>query len=239
LWCQPPPACGLNIRTKCPANGRSERRGIGSHETSRGAEVVSFQGLRVSSAAQTFVDLATELNLVDLVVLGDSLVKAGRTTPADLGQAAIAWRGRGRRGAQQAARFVREGVDSAMETRLRLLMVFAGLPEPVVNHIVYGPKGRWLMRYDLCYLELKLIIEYDGRHHAESDRQWERDRKRREGLDATGWRLIVVGSKGIYSEPGTTLEVIVDAMRRAGARDLPPTLNREWERHFPGRRRIA
>jgi hypothetical protein len=41
------------------------------------------------------------------------------------------------------------------------------------------------MRFDLCYPSLKLIIEYDGRHHAEDSEQWLHDLKRREA--STGW----------------------------------------------------
>lgn len=177
---------------------RSERQGVGSHETSRGSIVVTFGGLRVSSPEQAFMDLATGMTLVDLVVLGDSLVKKRRTTT-------------------------------------RQLIVLAGLPEPVVNHIEYDASGVWAKRFDLSYLDLLLIIEYDGRQHAQDDRQWGRDLDRREELDADGWRLIVVRAKGIYTEPGRTLELIVDAMRSCGARGLPATLTREWERYFPGR----
>ena len=122
-----------------------------------------------------------------------------------------------------------------METRLRLLMVFAGLPEPVVNHIVFDARGAVSKRFDLSYPELKLVIEYDGRQHAESDRQWERDTERREEMDVEQWRLIVIRSKDIYVQPLRTLERIVDAMRARGARGLPRTLSHEWERHFPGR----
>jgi len=220
----------------CPRGGtRSERQGVGSHEISRGAEVVSFVGLRISSPAQTFIDLATELSLVDLVVLGDSLVRRGRTTPRLLVEAATDWKGKGCRAARRAAGLVRAGVDSPMETRLRLLMVFAGLPEPVVNHIVYDAKGTVSKRFDLSYPELMLIIEYDGRHHAETQQQWDRDIERREELDTDEWRLIVIQANGIYVEPGRTLERIVVAMRACGARGLPRKLNGEWERHFPGR----
>jgi len=191
---------------------RSERRGVGSHETRRGSQIVIFQQLRVSSPAQTLIDLATELNLVDLVVLGDSLVAKRRTTTQQIVEAGNAWKGKGSRLARRAAHLVRAGVDSPMETRLRMLMVLAGLPEPVVNHIEYGPNGAWAKRFDLCYPDLMLIIEYDGRQHAEDDRQWGRDIERREELDADGWRLIVVRSTGIYAEPGRTLERIVAAM---------------------------
>jgi Protein of unknown function (DUF559) len=214
---------------------RSERQGVGSHETRRGSQVVVFRQLRVSSPEQTFIDLATELTLVDLVVLGDSLVKMRRTTTRKIVEAAVAWKGKGSRLARRAAHLVRAGVDSPMETRLRMLMVLAGLPEPVVNHIEYDAMGAWAKRFDLSYPDLLLIIEYDGRQHAEDDRQWGRDIDRREELDADGWRLIVVRSTGIYTEPGRTLERIVDAMRSCGARGLPRNLTSEWERYFPGR----
>ncbi len=191
--------------------------------------------MRVSSPEQTFVDLATKMNLVDLVVLGDSLVAKRRTTARQIVEAANAWRGKGSRLARRAAHLVRAGVDSPMETRLRMLMVLAGLPEPVVNHIEYDAMGVWAKRFDLSYPELLLIIEHDGRQRAEDDRQWGRDIERREELDTDGWRLIVVRSTGIYTEPGRTLERIMDAMRERRARGMPRTLNREWERYFPGR----
>ena len=89
-----------------------------------------------------------------------------------LRDAALAWHGRGAKLARRAARFVRDGVDSAMETRLRMLLVLAGLPAPEVNFILHHPDGSWWMRFDMCYPALKLIIEHDGRQHAEDSRQW-------------------------------------------------------------------
>jgi len=220
----------------CPQPGkRSERRGVASHRLSRYAKTTQYRDIRVSTAEQAFIDVACALPLVDLVVLGDSLVKARRTTVDRLVAAAKDWPGQGSRPARRAAGYVREAVDSPMETRTRMLMVLAGLPEPVVNHIVYDADGEWSKRFDLSYPPLKLIIEYDGRQHAENDEQWDRDLHRRESLDGDGWRLIVIRSKGIYVEPQRTLDRIADAMRALGARDVPPRFRQEWRRHFPGR----
>lgn len=119
-----------------------------------------------------------------------------------------------------------------METRLRLLLVLAGLPEPVVNHIEYAGDGRWLRRFDLSYPDLKVAVEYDGRQHAESRRQWERDVERREELDTDGWRLVVVLSKGIYREPATTLDRVVVALRGAGS--AARVTSDEWQAHYSG-----
>jgi len=214
---------------------RSKRQGVGSHQIAEGARVACVGGLPVSSPEQTFIDLATELSLVDLVVLGDSLVRKGATSTRQLVRAAQSWHGKGCRAAGRAALLVRAEVDSPMETRLRLLMVFAGLPEPVINHIVYDARDRWNMRFDLSYPELMVIIEYDGRHHAEDDRQYARDILRREELEGAGWRIVIIRAKDMYVAPGQTLDRIVSVMRRAGAGNLPRTLSRDWERHFPGR----
>ena len=214
---------------------RSERRGVHSHRLSAHSHVVSFRGIRVSSPEQTFIDLACVLPLVDLVVLGDSLVKAKRTTVSRLVEVVQAWRGWGSRPALRAVGYVRKGVDSPMETRLRMLMVLAGLPEPVVNHIQYDAMGGWARRFDLSYPDLLLVIEYDGRQHADNDKQWDHDIDRREGLDVEGWRLVVIRSKGIYAEPHRTLQRITDAMRDQGSRDVPRRFRGEWRAHFPGR----
>jgi hypothetical protein len=235
IWGGVVPAQPLTHVSSRVGGMRSQRQGVASHQSSRGSQVVIFQGVRVSCPEQAFIDLATEIALVDLVVLGDSLVSKRRTTPGALIAAATAWKGKGGRLARRAARLVRAGVDSPMETRLRMLMVLAGLPEPVVNHIEYDAMGAWSKRFDLSYPDLKLIIEYDGRQHADDDRQWARDIERREELDGDGWRLIVIRSKGIYVEPHRTLERIVGAMRTSGAQGLPRALNDEWKRHFPVR----
>jgi hypothetical protein len=97
-------------------------------------------------------------------------------------------------------------VDSPQETRIRLLLVLAGLPEPRVNLIIRGRDGGWRRRYDLAYEELQLIVEYDGRQHAEDTEQWLTDIFRREELDQIRWRLVIVTSEGIYREPLRTLE---------------------------------
>jgi Protein of unknown function (DUF559) len=214
---------------------RSERRGDGSHRLSPHARVVRFLGIRVSSPEQTFIDLACALSLVDLVVLGDSLVKAKRTTVDRLVAAVNTWSSWGARPARRAVGFVRDGVDSPMESRLRMLIVLAGLPEPQVNRIVWDGSACWNKRFDLCYPDLLLVIEYDGRQHAENDEQWDRDLDRREDLDGNGWRLIVIRAKSIYVEPHRTLERIAEAMKARGARNVPASFRDEWRSHFPGR----
>ena len=87
-----------------------------------------------------------------------------------------------------------------------MLLVLAGLPEPVINEILRCADGSWRMRLDLSYPELRLIVEYDGRQHAENTAQWNRDLRRREELESLGWRIVVVTARDLNGEPGATLD---------------------------------
>ncbi|HKX66883.1 MAG TPA: DUF559 domain-containing protein [Intrasporangium sp.] len=208
--------------------------GIHAHRVKVGGQECSrLNGLRLTSPRQSFLDLGGELGLVDLVVLGDSLVKAARVTPEELVAAAKTFRGRGQRLLRRAASLVRRDVDSPMESRVRMLMVLAGLPEPTINHKILWPDGSVRYRFDLSYPRFRLVIEYDGRQHAESDRQWDGDIDRREWMDGDNWRIVIVRSKDIYNTPGQTLQRIISAMRDKGM--AVPRLSDEWRLHFPGR----
>lgn len=47
---------------------------------------------------------------------------------------------------------------------------------------------------DMAYPDLKIIIEYDGRHHAS---RWLADSKRREALEDEGWLYIQVTAENL------------------------------------------
>lgn len=196
-------------------------------------DVRVVSGVPVSAPAQLFVELAGLLSLVDLVVVGDHLVRRGWITLEGLRAACAASHGRGARAARRAAAYVRERVDSAMETRLRMLVVLAGLPEPEVNITVRDEQGEPIRRYDLSWPGIRVALEYDGRRHIEREGSWEADLDRREDLDDAGWRILVVTSKGIYREPHCTVERVWRLLR---ARRLPGTPARPrdaWQPHFP------
>lgn len=192
-------------------------------------------GVRVSAPVQMFVELSSLLTLVDLVVVGDHLVRKERTTCVELvaGCADVP----GVRGllARRAAALVRAGVDSPMETRLRLLIVLAGIPEPDVNLTIRDVMGDPIRRYDLAWPAVRVIVEYDGRHHVERVEQWERDLDRREQIDDDDWRILVVISKGIFVEPGATVSRVFGLLRRRGLSGLPSQPCENWRPHFPGR----
>jgi very-short-patch-repair endonuclease len=101
-----------------------------------------------------------------------------------------------------------------------------------VNFIMRHLDGSWRMRFDLCYPALKLIIEYDGRQHARDSAHWQRDLKRREELDALGWRLIVVTAADLYDAPEQVLARVQTALIERGARGIRRQVKTEWLRYF-------
>jgi hypothetical protein len=236
LWGAVVPSDGATHVTLPSAHRRQVRRGVRSHYRTTPAQTTLRKGLPISTPEQTFLDLAAAgVGLVDLVVVADGLIKADHTSSEGLIEAAVQWSGRGCRVARRAASLARKGVDSPQETRLRLLLVLAGLPEPRVNLIIRGRNGGWRRRYDLAYEGLRLIIEYDGRQHAEDTQQWLGDIFRREELDQMRWRLVIVTSEGINRDPLRTLERVRDALQECGAVGIRRTFKPQWKLHFPGR----
>lgn len=211
---------------------RHRRTGVTCHSATKGV-VATVDGVRVSAPAQLFVELASMLPLVDLVVVGDHLVRKGLIAREDLRSHCVAASGPGSAQARAAVAFVRDGVDSPTETRLRMLVVLAGLPEPEINPVV---ELRGLIRrYDLCWRLARLVVEYDGRHHIEREEQCEADLGRREEIEDDGWRVLIVTAKGVYRSPDQTLAKIHRLLLERGQPGVPRRLAHRWQVHFPVR----
>lgn len=201
--------------------------------------LVVRDGVRVSHELQTFVELGELLGLVDLVVVGDHLVRRRGVTREQLVAHCARSTHRAAGAARAAAAYVRADVDSPMETRLRMLLVLAGLPEPKVNLTIRDVDGEVLRRYDLSYPEVKVVVEYDGRQHVERIEQWESDLDRREAIEDDAWRLLVVVGSGIYRHPERTLHRVHRVLLTRGCAGVPPRLSDDWRPYFPGRASAA
>jgi hypothetical protein len=192
--------------------------GLRVHEV-RDLSCVTVAGLPLTPPVRTFLDLAPCSDLIELVTAGDSLVRRTGVAPeAFLDTASSTVGVRGIRLARQAAGLVRSGVDSPMESRLRMLIVLAGLPEPQIGLTVYDADGGWLARPDLSYPELKIAIEYDGLHHLLSKAQWQRDIRRRENLEREGWLVRVITAADVLRAPGTVVARIAQDLHTRNPR---------------------
>jgi hypothetical protein len=212
-------------------------RGIVVHEGMLDDATVLRRGRPVTTAERTFVDLAAALGLVDLVVLGDAMLRTGAATRDGL--TALAYGTRQRKGirvARRASTLVRPRVDSPMETRVRLLIVLAGLPCPAPGGEVLDEHGQWVATVDMRYQEQRIAIEYDGDLHRTNKRKWRNDVRARDALHRLGWDVIVLTADDLYARPLQTLWRIQEALQDRGHPGVPDQLNPGWEIHFPVRR---
>jgi hypothetical protein len=117
-----------------------------------------------------------------------------------------------------------------METRLRMLLVLAGLPEPVVNVVLVHEDGSWRRRFDLCYLRIKLVVEYNGRHHRREP-QLSKDRVRSDELEPEGYEILAFEAEDIFATPEATLEKVRRHLILRGWGPVRP-INDKWRRDF-------
>ncbi len=178
------------------------RRGIVGHTVlALDGEVETADGIRISTRPRTWLDLARQLSLAELVCMGDELVRIprrgleGRSLPfATLdGLRSMVRRHPNLQGivrARAALDLMRVGSDSGPETLLRLAMCDASLPEPELQ-IVLRPKMPRSPTADLGYRSRRLAIQYDGDHHL-LPAQALSDRRRDKAFEAAGWTVLVL-----------------------------------------------
>jgi hypothetical protein len=183
------------------------RKGIIGHTVlALAGEVETVDGIRVSTRARTWLDLAQRLNLGELVCMGDQLVRVprpgleGRSQPyATIDDLRTMVRRhpnlQGIVRARQALNLMRVGSDSGPETLLRLAMVDSGLPEPEVQ-LPLRPDSPSTPTADLGYRHRRLAIQYDGGHHLLKD-QILSDRRRDKAFETAGWTVLILAKNDL------------------------------------------
>ena len=197
--------------------------GIKGHRTLASLTSISDQGgLRVTSAAATWVSLGT-LPLLDVVALGDYLCRTwrqgrGRPSPGrpplstvdELRASLDAGRRRGAARLRAAIDLIREDSWSPRETKVRCILITAGLPEPELNVDLFDDRGRFLGCVDMAYRHERVIVEYLGMLHGD---RWAADVERIAGLRAAGWTVIEVTSP-LLKNPEELVRRVAAALRR-------------------------
>ena len=204
------PPCDPVVVTLPDRRGASRLAGM-SVQRARLAEdeVVELRGLAVTSALRTTVDLGSRLPLVEAVVALDMALHRRLVTLDALHAYLSACSGRyGIARLRRAAQLAEPAAESPMETRLRLLLVLAGLPRPVAQARLHDSQGRFLGRPDLYYPEQRLALEYDGATHRESV---VKDNRRQNLLLSAGFRLLRFSAADVQGSP----EAVIVQVRTA------------------------
>jgi|SoiMethySBSTD1v2_1073268.scaffolds.fasta_scaffold03066_20 uncharacterized protein DUF559 len=186
------PFGSTRVHVSIPPRARLPRDdGLVVHRVLLGpGEIVRRCGLPVTGPARTAFDLGSGRDPVEAVVALDALLYQRVIRPAEPSEIArlrAGWPGVDR--FRTAARLARPHVESPMETRMRLLLVGAGLPEPTVQHTVLDSDGLFVARLDLAYERLRIGLEYDGDHHREQE-TFRYDATRLNRLRLLGWTIL-------------------------------------------------
>ncbi len=207
----------LDVAVVRPRRAPRDVQVHGHHLVVRPGLVVERRGLRTANEIETLCQLATVLSVDELVVAAETHLAPRRDASAvRLDRVLTAFsdadRRLGRRLARAAPR-IRIGSRSAQETRVRLLLVDAGLPEPLLDHLWTGPDGA-TVEGDLVHLRERVRIEVEGDQHRTDKRQWRNDVVRYERLTDLGWRVVRISADDVVLRPLETVERVRRALAR-------------------------
>jgi very-short-patch-repair endonuclease len=155
---------------------------------------------------RTSFDLARHLPLIEAVVAVDMALRHTLVHLDDLSDyVADHDKAQGSAQARRVVELAEPRAESPMESRLRALLVLAGLPRPRAQAEVCDRYGRFLGRLDLYYPKQRLGLEYDGETHRH---RLVADNRRQNRLLAAGYRLLRFTAADVYRRPdGVVAEV--------------------------------
>ena len=171
-------------------------------------DISTVRGLRATTLRRTLIDLCLRLPEVEALVAIDMAVAASLADPASLVRYADASNGRAGARRLRSLAALAASAESPMETRLRWLLIQAGLPHPEVQINLRDSSEQFVGRADLYYPSARLILEYDGGNHRE--RLVEDDRRQNLLINA-GFRLLRFTAADIHRQP----DVVVAQVRAA------------------------
>jgi very-short-patch-repair endonuclease len=196
-----------------PGGAYRERPGLVVH---RGLlapdEITTVEGIAVTDAIRTGYDLARAGPLGEAVVALDTLSHVHRFPPRSVLDLRL--RHLGARGSAQLAAAVQLAdarSQSPMESRIRVAIVFDGLPVPVLQH----PVGPFFL--DLAYPSIRLAIEYDGEAHRLQERAL-RDLDRQAYLTDAGWTVLRFTAAQVIRRPAWVAARVREEVIKAGGR---------------------
>lgn len=178
-----------------------QRKGVTGHQVRRGLlNTMPSAPDWLPDPADVWALMGAVVRVDDLIIAADHLISTVRRqrTPgctfeqlADAVERFKGCQGIGR--LKEALLYTRAGVASPPETKMRLSVVRANLPEPITNCPVLTPERE--LRADLGYPQWRIAIEYDGAYHfAGGAAQAKFDNDRCERMRDAGWVVLRVTS---------------------------------------------
>lgn len=177
-------------------------------------QVVRVDGMPLTTVARTAIDVARWENDDDSAIAKIDAICNRSRTDMSVVRAAAGELGRlhGLPRVRELLRWCDRRADSPPETRLRLLIVRAGLPVPTPQLEIVNEYGAKVATADLGYEKQKVAIFYDSELHRRKH-SWEYDAWANAELAELGWTVIRVTAQ-MLRNPLVVLRQIEAALSR-------------------------
>ncbi|MGV0773825.1 hypothetical protein [Mycobacterium syngnathidarum] len=194
-------------------HGRRRPGVIVREERIKDDELCQVGDFTVTTPLRTALDLARFLPHDEAVAHLDALAIATGVESEQVLELAARYRGlRGIRSARTALDLMDPGGQSPRETRLRLLLIDAGFRRPRTQIRVSDGFNEAFI--DMGYDDVKVGLDYEGKHHATDRPRYVHDIGRSELIECEGWiniRVVAEHSKAFI------LHRVREAFARRGA----------------------
>lgn len=188
----------------------------------RPQDVMSLDGVQVTTPLRTAADLARHLPRADALVAVDAFLHLDLVSQDDLYRSLIRWKKRpGIRQAYEILEYADPRSQSGGESRTRLRLIDAGLPRPELQIPVVDAFGKTRYFLDLGWRHWRLALEYDGEEHHGPDRV-EHDNRRREWIAKRGWTIRIYRKEHIFTSSQAFEEDVFALVNLARAGALQP-----------------
>lgn len=185
----------------------------------RDVRTTTVEGIRVTTVAQTLVDLTDRLPLPKLEDMWTSALIGGRTSIDQLAErveAAEAQRLRHRGAARSMLDSLLEG-DSLAESELEVRLIDLARQVPGVPEVRMQVALPWWAdgagRADAAIPAWRLILEADGRAWHARLRDFDRDRERDNLAAANGYAVLRFSALHLRTQPESVVELITETGR--------------------------
>jgi len=198
-------------RTVTVARNRSRaaRDGVRVHRSDLAEdESVPREGLRVTTAVRTVVDLARRLPFGEAVAVGDSALRSGVVTLPELQRTLASLpAGRGRERVARVVAVLDPRSGSVLESLLRALLAVHGL-HPQSQLLVRARAGDRIGRVDFAWPEQRLVVEADGFAFHADRRRYRADRRRSNALVLAGWDVLRFSWEDVVRFPDYVVQTV-------------------------------
>ena len=171
-------------------------------------DILSHRGVRTSSATRAIIDMARSARPRALEAAIDSAVSMRYTSVPTLTKRMRQLEGRGRNGIRVLRTLLLDsGGESFLERAFLRLMREAGLPRPRTQ-VVHRRTDDRVMRVDFQFTGTPMIVEVSGRRGHASDRDRQRDARRRNSLGTQGWVVLEFTAADVIDDPAYVITTV-------------------------------